>query len=84
MTLPAFSAGSLGSNEQQVHVAVVKILHLADISSSDELMSKITEFTEPRISRGVSILTDDDLQMAEKALSVLSRIAGQIGEQGSG
>lgn len=53
-----------------------KSCNLADISSSDELMSKITEFTEPKTSR-------DDIQMAEKALLVLTRLAGQIGEQGS-
>lgn len=53
-----------------------KSCNLADISSSDELMSKITEFTELKSSR-------DDIQMAEKALLVLTRLAGQIGKQGS-
>uniref|UniRef100_A0A0E0M9H2 Uncharacterized protein n=1 Tax=Oryza punctata TaxID=4537 RepID=A0A0E0M9H2_ORYPU len=60
-----------------------KSCNMSDISSSDELMSKITEFTEPQISRGVSAMTDDDFKMAKKALLVLTRLAGQIGEQGS-
>uniref|UniRef100_A0A0D9XLA7 Uncharacterized protein n=1 Tax=Leersia perrieri TaxID=77586 RepID=A0A0D9XLA7_9ORYZ len=77
MTLPALAVGSISSNDQQVRVAAIKILH------SDELMSKITEFTEPKISRGVSAMTGDDIQMAKTALTVLSRLAGLSGEQGS-
>ncbi|XP_040383958.1 uncharacterized protein LOC121055510 [Oryza brachyantha] len=60
-----------------------KNCNLADISSSDELMSKIIEFTEPKISRGVSTMADDGFQMAERALLVLTRLGGQTGEQGS-
>lgn len=58
-----------------------KNCNLAEISSSDELMSKITEFTAKN-SDEVPSMSDIDFQKAKKSLSVLRRLAGALGEQG--